>query len=400
MGSLKYSHSELACYIGYVTQAAVNNLPPLLFLTFQRTFSVSIEAITALITLNFGTQLVTDLVFSKLTDKIGYRVSAVTAHVLAFLGLMFYGVLPFVLPNPYIGLVIATLVNAVGGGLTEVLISPIVESLPGTQKSARMSLLHAMYCWGQVGVILISTLYFAAVGIEKWRYLFYVWSLLPLFNAFFFARVPLCKLVEEDERDSVFDLLKKGVFWLMLLLMVCSGAAEQAMAQWSSMFAESGLHVSKAMGDLLGPCAFGILMGISRTFYGIFGGRLHLRRALIISSVGCIVSYLLCGLSPSPVLSLIGCGLCGLSVGLMWPGVVSLSSGHFPAGGTALFAFLALGGDLGCLSGPGVTGIVSGALERIGSGDIALRMGLLAVIVFPALMTLGLIGLRKKKEIG
>lgn len=400
MKPLKYSHTELACYLGYITQAAVNNLPPLLFLTFQRSFSVSIEAITALITLNFGTQLVTDLVFSKLTDKIGYRVSAVTAHVLAFLGLVFYGVLPSVLPNPYIGLVIATLVNAVGGGLTEVLISPIVESLPGTQKSARMSLLHAMYCWGQVGVILISTLYFAAVGIEKWRYLFYVWSLLPLFNAFFFARVPLCKLVEEDERDSVFDLLKKGVFWLMLLLMVCSGAAEQAMAQWSSMFAESGLHVSKAMGDLLGPCAFGILMGISRTFYGIFGGRLHLRRALIISSVGCIVSYLLCGLSPSPVLSLIGCGLCGLSVGLMWPGVVSLSSGHFPAGGTALFAFLALGGDLGCLSGPGVTGMVSGALERIGSGGIALRMGLLAVIVFPALMTLGLIGLRKKKEIG
>ncbi len=396
----KYSHTELACYLGYITQAAVNNLPPLLFLTFQRSFSVSIEAITALITLNFGTQLVTDLVFSKLTDKIGYRVSAVTAHVLAFLGLVFYGVLPSVLPNPYIGLVIATLVNAVGGGLAEVLISPIVESLPGTQKSARMSLLHAMYCWGQVGVILISTLYFAAVGIAKWRYLFYVWSLLPLFNAFFFARVPLCKLVEEDERDSVFDLLKKGVFWLMLLLMVCSGAAEQAMAQWSSMFAESGLHVSKAMGDLLGPCAFGILMAVSRTFYGIFGGRLHLRRALIISSVGCIVSYLLCGLSPSPILSLIGCGLCGLSVGLMWPGVISLSSEHFPAGGTALFAFLALGGDLGCLSGPGVTGMVSGTLERIGSGDIALRMGLLAVIVFPALMALGLIGLRKKKEIG
>lgn len=396
----KYSHTELACYLGYITQAAVNNLPPLLFLTFQRSFSVSIEAITALITLNFGTQLVTDLVFSKLTDKIGYRVSAVTAHVLAFLGLVFYGVLPSVLPNPYIGLVIATLVNAVGGGLAEVLISPIVESLPGTQKSARMSLLHAMYCWGQVGVILISTLYFAAVGIAKWRYLFYVWSLLPLFNAFFFARVPLCKLVEENERDSVLDLLKKGVFWLMLLLMVCSGAAEQAMAQWSSMFAESGLHVSKAMGDLLGPCAFGILMAVSRTFYGIFGGRLHLRRALIISSVGCIVSYLLCGLSPSPILSLIGCGLCGLSVGLMWPGVISLSSEHFPAGGTALFAFLALGGDLGCLSGPGVTGMVSGTLERIGSGDIALRMGLLAVIVFPALMALGLIGLRKKKEIG
>lgn len=396
----KYSHTELACYLGYITQAAVNNLPPLLFLIFQRSFSVSIEAITALITLNFGTQLVTDLVFSKLTDKIGYRVSAVTAHVLAFLGLVFYGVLPSVLPNPYIGLVIATLVNAVGGGLAEVLISPIVESLPGTQKSARMSLLHAMYCWGQVGVILISTLYFATVGIAKWRYLFYAWSLLPLFNVFFFARVPLCKLVEENERDSVLDLLKRGAFWLMLLLMLCSGAAEQAMAQWSSMFAESGLHVSKAMGDLLGPCAFGILMAVSRTFYGIFGGRLHLRRALIISSVGCIVSYLLCGLSPSPILSLIGCGLCGLSVGLMWPGVISLSSEHFPAGGTALFAFLALGGDLGCLSGPGVTGMVSGTLERIGSGDIALRMGLLAVIVFPALMALGLIGLRKKKEIG
>lgn len=385
-----YGHTRLACYIGYIIQSAVNTLPPLLFLTFQREFSISLEAITMLITLNFGTQLLTDLTFSKVADRIGYRAGALLSHALAFLGLFFYGFLPYTLENPYLGLAIATVTNAVGGGLAEVLISPIIESLPGEHKSAKMSLLHAMYCWGQVGVILLSTLYFTTIGTHHWRYLFFIWSLLPLFNFFFFTRVPLCQLVENEKRQPLSKLMKQGAFWILLMLMICSGAAEQAMAQWSSLFAESGLRVSKTMGDLLGPCAFAVLMGVSRTLYGVLGHRFSLERAMLLSGVGCIVSYLIAGLFRNPLLSLVGCGLCGLSVGLMWPGVISLAAKYFPAGGTALFAFLALGGDVGCTTGPGVTGMVSGVVSWLGNSEDALRIGLLAVIVFPVCMLLGL----------
>ncbi len=406
-GRLHYGHTRRACYLGYITQAVVNNLPPLLFLTFQREFHISLEAITMLISMNFGIQLVTDLVFAKVIDRIGYRVSAVLSHVLAFAGLCLLGILPYSMPSPFAGLCLAVGVNAVGGGLAEVLISPIVESLPGDKKSSSMSLLHSFYCWGQVGVILLSTLYFTTIGTEKWRYLPMVWSLIPLFNIFFFAKVPLCRLVEDGaEQIPVRKLFQKKVFWILLCLMVCSGAAEQAMAQWASLFAEAGLRVSKTMGDLLGPCAFAVLMGVSRTFYGIFGHRVHLNRALAVSGLGCVASYLLAVFSPYPLLSLVGCALCGLSVGLMWPGVTSLSAKQFPFGGTAMFAFLALAGDLGCSAGPGLAGAVSGVVSQgalglsalTGSGDGALRAGLLAVTIFPLVMLGGLWLLRKRKE--
>ena len=394
-----FKHTKFACYCGYIVSAVINNFTPLLFIIFQTDFGITMGQLSFLITLNFGVQMTVDFLGAHFADKIGYKISVVAANIFSAAGLILMGTLPFLM-NPFAGLVIAVVTYAVGSGLLEVLVSPIVEALPTDGKAASMSLLHSFYCWGHVAVVLLTTLYFSIFGTKNWTVICVIWAILPIFTALLYSQVPINSFTNEENKIPIRKLFGMKIFWVFLILMLCSGAAEQAMAQWSSMFAESGLHVSKAMGDLLGPCAFGILMAVSRTFYGIFGGRLHLRRALIISSVGCIVSYLLCGLSPSPILSLIGCGLCGLSVGLMWPGVISLSSEHFPAGGTALFAFLALGGDLGCLSGPGVTGMVSGTLERIGSGDIALRMGLLAVIVFPALMALGLIGLRKKKEIG
>lgn len=403
-GKLNYQHTRWACYLGSVTQAAVNNLPPLLFLTFQQEFHISLELITLLITMNFGIQLVTDLVFAKLIDKIGYRTAAVMSHTLAFAGLIFLGIFPYILPSPYLGLCISTAVNAVGGGLAEVLISPIVESIPGEQKASSMSLSHSFYSWGQVGVILFSTLYFNLAGIGQWRYLPLIWAVLPLFNIFFFARVPLCRLVEDTDRQmKVRTLFGKKVFWILFCLMVCSGAAEQTMAQWASFFAESGLQVSKTMGDLLGACSFAALMGISRTFYGLAGHKICLKRALIISSLGCVLGYLLAAVSPYPLLSLGGCALCGLSVGLMWPGVTSLSAKEFPLGGTAMFAFLALAGDLGCTAGPGLMGVVSGMIQRSGdvlaeySGYSALRGGLLVMMVFPLMLILGLLLLRKRQ---
>lgn len=394
---MTYKHTLYASYIGYVTQAIVNNLPPLLFIVFSRDYGISLEKIGLLISLNFGVQIATDWACIHFVDKIGYRAASVIAHALNALGLILLGFLPGII-DPYLGLVIATVLNAVGGGMIEVLISPIVESLPGDKKAASMSLLHSFYCWGQMSVVLLSTLYFTTVGLASWRWLPVIWALVPLFNTFFFLKVPLCALVEEGKGMRLGELFARGGFWLMLLLMVCAGASEQAMAQWASLFAELGLGVSKTLGDLLGPCAFAILMGSARVFFGSKGAHLPLTRVLTGSALLCVVSYLVAVFSPLPVLSLVGCALTGLSVGAMWPGTISLSARSFPQGGTAMFAMLALAGDLGCSSGPGLVGVVSSRVQEgarwaqtlfSGGAQAALKAGLLLAIFFPVVLVLG-----------
>jgi len=392
-----YRHTLYASYIGYVTQAIIVNLPPLLFIVFSRDYGISLEKIGLLISLNFGVQIATDWACIHFVDKIGYRVAAVIAHALSALGLILIGFLPGVI-DPYLGLVIATVLNAVGGGMIEVLISPIVESLPGDKKAASMSLLHSFYCWGQMTVVLLSTLYFTTAGLSAWRWLPAVWALVPLFNVFFFLKVPLCALVEDGKGMRLRDLFARGGFWLMLLLMVCAGASEQAMAQWASLFAELGLGVSKTMGDLLGPCAFAVLMGGARVFFGSKGAHLPLTKILTGSALLCVASYLIAVFSPLPVLSLVGCALTGLSVGAMWPGTISLSAKSFPQGGTAMFAMLAFAGDVGCSSGPGLVGVVSSRVQEgaqwaqalfSGGAQAALKAGLFIAIAFPVVLVLG-----------
>lgn len=378
----KYRHTLYASYIGYITQAIVNNLAPLLFVTFQREFQISVEQIGFLVTFNFAVQMLVDFISAKYVDRWGYKISIVTAHIFAAAGLICMGIFPYFFPSPYLGLMAAIAIYAVGGGLIEVLISPIVEALPTDKKSAEMSLLHSFYCWGHVAVVLLSTLYFSLAGINNWKYLVFLWALVPLCNACFFTRVPVNVLIEEGEAMPFRKLAKSGIFWMLFLLMICSGASEQAMSQWSSYFAESGLGVSKTMGDLLGPCMFAVLMGVSRTFYGKYGEKINLKTFISFSSLLCVGSYLLAVFAPHPVLSLVGCGLCGLSVGIMWPGVFSLSAVHCPQGGTAMFAFLALAGDVGCSGGPSLVGMISEAF----SGN--LKVGLLAAIIFPALLLL------------
>lgn len=395
---MTYKHTRYASYLGYVTQAIVINLAPLLFVTFVNEFRISLELISLLIGVNFGTQIITDIVAAKYVDVIGYRKGAVLAHVLCFLGLVGMGTLPFILPNAYIGLVISIIVSAVGGGLIEVLITPIVEALPSNRKEAGMSLLHSFYCFGQVGVVLFSTLFFVTVGTKYWYLLSVLWSLIPLANAFLFLKVPLCELVEEDKKVPMKQVLRQGMFWAFVLLMLASGASELAMSQWASLFAETGLHVSKTLGDLLGPCAFAVLMGLARVFYGVAGDKINLKNALMFSSLLCIISYLLAIFSKNALVSLFGCALTGLSVGLMWPGGISLAAKQFRSAGTTMFAFLALAGDFGCISGPGIVGLVSGKVQemehsffhsiirgRTGS-ELGLRAGLFAAILFPALL--------------
>ena len=395
---LTHRHTLYASYIGYITQAIINNLPPLLFVTFQNSFDIPLTKISALITMNFFMQIAVDLIAAKYVDRIGFRCSVVAAHIFAVLGLVSLGTLPYLM-DPFAGIVIAMLLNAVGGGLTEVLISPIVESLPGDEKAAAMSLLHSFYCWGHMAVVILSTVFFATAGTEHWRILPFLWALIPLFNTFFFSRVPLYVLVAEEDRIPTGQLFRNKIFWLFFFLMLCAGASEQAMSQWSSYFAEKGLGVSKTLGDLLGPCAFALMMGLSRLIYGKRGSCMNVRKFIGFSALLCVASYLLTAFAPHPILSLIGCGICGFSVGIFWPGVFAEAAAAYPAGGTAMFAMLAVAGDLGCGGGPALVGVVSNAardgLTAIRSiippgAETELKVGMLTAILFPVGMLIGM----------
>lgn len=380
----QYNKTITACFVGYIVQAIVNNFTPLLFLFFQRQYQIPLAQITLLVTFSFGIQLLVDLLSVGFVDRIGYRTSMVLAHIMAAAGLILLTVLPEILPSPFIGILIAVMIYAVGGGLLEVLVSPVVEACPSDNKEKAMSMLHSFYCWGHAGVVLISTLFFFLFGIENWKMLALIWALIPIGNAFVFTKVPIAPLIEEGESGmKLKDLLRMRLFWTLLIMMICAGASEQAISQWASTFAEKGLGITKTAGDLAGPMAFAILMGLSRLFYGKYGHRINLDRFMMFSSILCILSYLGISLSPIPQVSLIACAICGLSVGIMWPGTFSKASAALPKGGTALFALLALGGDVGCSGGPTLVGMVSGAL-----GD-NLKMGVLAGIVFPTLLLIG-----------
>lgn len=377
----KYQVTIYACFVGYVVQAIVNNFVPLLFLTFGKTYGIPLGQITFLVTVNFGVQLLVDFLSAGFVDKIGYRVSIVLAHVFAGAGLFALTVLPDMFGNAFLGLLISSCIYAVGGGLIEVLVSPIMESCPTENKEKAMSLLHSFYCWGHVGVVLFSTLFFHIFGIGNWKIMAWIWMAVPLVNGVVFLKAPIASLMEEGEEGmGIFELFRQKMFWILMVMMVCSGASEQAVSQWASTFAEQGLGVTKTVGDLAGPMTFAILMGTSRAFYGKYGDKLDLDRFMIASSILCVISYLCISLSPYPVFSLAGCALCGLSVGIMWPGSFSKASSALKRGGTAMFAFLALAGDVGCSGGPTLVGVVSGAL-----GD-DLKLGILAGIVFPVVL--------------
>ena len=391
----KYQVTIYACFVGYVVQAIVNNFVPLLFLTFGKTYGIPLGQITFLVTVNFGVQLLVDFLSAGFVDKIGYRVSIVLAHVFAGAGLFALTVLPDIFSNAFLGLLISSCIYAVGGGLIEVLISPIMESCPTENKEKAMSLLHSFYCWGHVGVVLFSTLFFHMFGIGNWKIMAWIWMAIPLVNGVIFLKAPIASLMEEGEKGmGIFELFRQKMFWILMVMMVCSGASEQAVSQWASTFAEKGLGISKTAGDLAGPLAFALLMGTSRLFYGRYGDRIDLDRFMVYSCCLCILSYLGISLLPMPQLSLAACAVCGLSVGIMWPGTFSKASAALPKGGTAMFALLALGGDIGCSGGPTLVGMVSGAL-----GD-DLKMGVLAGIIFPVLLLAGVILCGKtKKEI-
>lgn len=385
-----YKKTLIACYLGFITQAITSNFAPLLFLTFKGSYGISLEMIALIPLVFYLTQLLVDLVAVKFADIIGYRTCVVISQLVSALGLILMAFLPELLPNAFVGIVISVVLYAIGSGLVEVLLSPIVEACPFENKAGVMSLLHSFYCWGAVGVILGSTLFFAVFGIENWKILTMIWAAVPLVNTVNFLSCPIERLVEDGDGMRVGQLLRTPLFLLMILLMICAGASEATMTQWASAFTESAIGVSKTVGDLAGPCMFAIFMGITRVFYGKFSEKLNLTKVMLACGSLCVVCYLLAALSPISIIGLIGCALCGLAVGIMWPGTICISSQKCPRGGTAMFAFLALAGDLGAAVGPSMVGSIADAV----GGN--LKTGLLFATLFPSIMIVGLILLLKK----
>ena len=383
-----YRKTLLACYLGFVTQAIAANFAPLLFLKFHSDYGIPLGQIALISTAFFLTQLVIDVLCAKFVDKIGYRVCVIASSLCFCAGLAGLAFLPELFPNPFAGILTSVVIYAVGSGLLEVLGSPIVEACPFDHKEAVMSLLHSFYCWGSVGVVLISTVFFAVFGIDNWKWLALLWALIPLYNTYNFATCPIETLVEEGKGMGIRGLLKVPLFWLAIVLMVCAGASELTMAQWASAYAESAIGLSKTMGDLTGPCLFAVSMGISRVLYGKYGDRIELTGFMLGSGVLCLVCYLMASVSAVPMVGLIGCIVCGFSVGILWPGTISISSGRMPYGGTAMFALLAMAGDLGGAFGPSLAGAVS---QRFGDN---LQKGMLAGSVFPLVLVVCVLLLR------
>ena len=385
-----FKHTFYASYGGYFVQAIINNFLPLLFLKFQRDFSLPYDKISLLIIINFAFQLVVDYFAAYFIDRIGYRTCTILAHILATAGLVSLSVLPYILP-PYIGIILSIVIYATGSGLIEVIISPLVDACPSDNKEGAMSLLHSFYCWGHMCVVLLSTLFFTAFSVDNWRFLAVIWAIVPLLNGIYFCFVPFPEILSEGKGMSMKELFRTKLFYVFALIMLCSGACEQAMSQWASAFAESGLQVSKTTGDLLGPCMFAFLMGSARVLYSKISERFSLAAVMISSGVLCMLSYLVASLSSNPLISLVGCAVCGFSVGVMWPGAFSLASESFARGGTAMFAILALAGDFGCSFGPTAVGVATGLLND------DLKKGVFAAVVFPLLLIISLQVMKKLK---
>lgn len=379
MSRLDYRHTIGAAYVAYVVQAIVNNLGPLLFVVWHDNFGVSLARLGSIIGLNFGIQLVIDFCSARIIDRIGYRAAMVLAHAAAAIGVAGLGWFPFVMPEPYTGLLVAMAIAAIGGGLLEVLISPVVEACPTRNKAFHMSLLHSFYSWGQMGVVLLTTAGFALFGIASWQILCFCWALVPLANAVLLWFVPYYELVTDGVSMSYRQLFARPLFWGFIVLMLAAGAAEQSMSQWASTFAQSGLGLTKTVGDLFGPMLFALCMGGSRVVFGARATSGTLAGIVRFCAVLCIIAYLLAILAPLPWLGLAGMALCGFSVGIFWPGTFSLASQAFPRGGTALFALLALGGDAGCALGPDLVGHVADHFD-------SLATGLIVGLVFPVII--------------
>lgn len=384
----------------FIIQALIINFPPILFLHFSTTYGIPLSKITFLVIINFACQFCLDMLSAIFAKHLSYKVMIVASNILAALGLASYAFLPEILPNAYLGLVIATLISAMGSGLIEVIANPIMQSCPKPKKNFSMGFLHSFYCWGALGVVLISTLLLLWTGMGSWKLLALLWALIPAVNTVIFLVSPMNQpSAELEETSSLSKLVKTKMFWLFIFIMILGGACEQAMAQWASAFAETVLteinivpESAKLFGDLLGPCFFALTMALSRMIYPKVCEKYDLRRVMILSSILCAICYAVAAITQNPFVSLIGCGVCGFSVGIMWPGTLDLAGKTCTFVGTALFAMLSLAGDLGCLTGPALIGFTADIL----GGN--LKAGMTAAILLPSLLTVILLLFKAKPQ--
>ena len=406
-----YTHTLLACYISYIVQAIVNTLSPLLFVVYSERLGLSLLQISVLITFNFVIQLAVDIGSTFFITRIGYRRGVIIAQFLVITGLLLMPTLTALMSSKFAALLISSTIMCSGGGLIEVIVSPVVEAIPGDKKASDMSILHSFYCWGQVIVVLVTTVYLAVFGLDAWRFLPLLFALFPITAAFMYFFVPINQLSEDEDTRGFLHLFRQNGFITMIVIMVCAGASEVALSQWASLFAEKGLGISKSLGDLLGPCSFAVAMGLSRVVFGKYASRIRLEKWILASFILCAASYLITVFSTIPALSFLGFALCGISVAILWPGTYSIGARFIPTGGTLMFALFAFSGDLGCTLGPDLIGIVSDKVLKNGSnltgilsGDstaIALKAGILSAIIFPLIGVLAsLVLIRKMKNSG
>lgn len=383
--SSKYRSTKLACYVGYIVQAVINNFLPILFIALQDVYELSYEKLARLIVFNFVTQMVTDLITPKIVEKTGYKKAAVICHGAAALGLALLGILPRFIP-PYSGIIISIIVYAFGSGLIEVLVSPIIEMLPTTDKSGNMSILHSFYCWGQAFTIIVTTFLVKVFGYGNWTIIPLVWAVLPFINMFFFMRVPVVEPEKEKKNAGFKELVRNRRFLIYMVMMLCAGATEIAMAEWASMFVQKALGVSKVVGDLTGPCAFALFMGIGRMWYAAVAKRVNFRKTLIILSTLCFICYVVVAVCNIPWVSLIFCAICGFTVSISWPGIYSAGAEEFPDGSSVMYSVFAMCGDTGCCLGPWALGIVA---DSFGLNTGFAVTSVFAVIMIIAVLLLG-----------
>lgn len=387
----------MAARMGFFTQALVNNLAPVFFVLFRVLYGFSYLQVGILAALNFTLQLFADITSPNLISRFGYRKCAMTAQALCAVGLILMPGLCILTGGVYISFIIPVLIYSYGAGMIEVLASPIVEAIPDLPENTKMSMLHSFYSWGQMTCVALTTLALHFIGYERWFLIPVLWSAIPIFGIILFSRARLDMADMAEKESEKGGRLFCRSFVLMLIIMTCAGASEIAMSEWSSLFAEEALGVSKVAGDLFGPCMFALFMGMGRMCHAKFGERLNLSRLIKACSLLCVICYVGAALLRPAAASLIFCALTGLSVSLMWPGALSLAAAR-NNGGARMYGLLAAFGDIGCIIGPVVTSSVSefadgneriraiGAAYGLSADKTALRASLLAMALIPLVM--------------
>ena len=384
----KYLPTKIASYVGFVVQAVINNFLPILFIVFQNVYGLSYEKLARIIVFNFATQIIVDMCVPKIISALGYRKCAVMCQGLAALGLMMLGILPNIMENTYFAIIMSVMVYAFGSGLMEVALSPLVEGLPSKNKRGSMAILHSFYCWGQAFTVIVTTALVLGFGFKNWTYVPLVWASIPFFNMFAFLKVPIIEPDKTEKRDGLLNLLRNDKFRLYMIMMLCAGAAEVAMAQWASLFAQNALGVSKVVGDLAGPCAFAVFMGTGRIWYALAAKKVSFKKTIIVMSIGACICYMMVAICNVAAVSLVFCAICGFTVSIAWPGIYSAGAVAFPKASAVMYSVFAMCGDTGCALGPWLIGIIA--------DNLGLNIGFAAASIFPIGMILSAVLLLKK----